>query len=402
MVGVTKSRALRSIAMGCALGIGMLGQPRPARAFEEQALPPAEMASPSATPSPQAGSRALAPAEAGAAPAVTPGTTTGLPAAGNAEQPPSAGASSEDGGGGGWTRVPGAGESPGGATPPGATAASGASATSPAAATAGAAQASESAPGAPVPDAPATGGPAPQASPGEAPPPYDVGSIQPTAPVSEQPLNPLIDSTRDQPALNASLRFVEQGRQALGASRLDDAIRDLGRAVSIDPTDPYAYFYLGRAYMMKKDYGQALAFFGRSEVGLRTTPAWLGEAKGFEGACLEEQGKFPAAAAAYKEALDIDPGNIMARAGYGRMSEGLSAADAIATPPAASPSTDNAALPAPNVNLAPPPPSEAGPPAAESDPNTDAGPGADWSAEPKPGRGAPVSGARSSGMRDAQ
>ncbi len=394
MVGVTKSRTLRSIAVGCALGLGMLGRPRPARAFEEQALPPAEMASPSASPSPQTGSQALAPAETGAAPAATPGAATGQPAAANAGQPPSAGATSEDGGGG-WTRLPVAGESPNGPSLPGATSAPGPPAASPAAGTAGAMQAPRSAAGASVAGATVAGAPAPQASPSEAPPPYDVGSIQPTAPVSEQPLNPLIDSTKDQPALNASLRFVEQGRQALGASRLDDAIRDLGRAVSIDPTDPYAYFYLGRAYMIKKDYGQALAFFGRSEVGLRTTPAWLGEAKGFEGACLEEQGKFPAAAAAYKQALDVDPGNIMARAGYGRMSEGLSAADAIATPPAALPSTDNAALPAPDVNMAPPPPSEAGPPAAEPDPNADAGPGADWTTAPKPERSAPVSGAQS-------
>ena len=250
--------------------------------------------------------------------------------------------------------------------------------------------------------APVTGEPAPQASPSEAPPPYDVGSVQPTAPVSDQPLNPLIDSSKDQPALNASLRFVEQGRHAIGASRLDEAIRDLGRAVSIDPTDPYAYFYLGRAYMIKKDYGQALAFFGRSEVGLRTTPAWLGEAKGFEGACLEEQGKFPAAAAAYKQALDIDPGNIMARAGYGRMNESQSAADAAAAPPAAPPSSDSAALPAPNVNMAPPPPSEAGPPAAEPDSNADAGPGADWTAESKPGRGVPRGDAGGTGGQDAQ
>ncbi len=75
--------------------------------------------------------------------------------------------------------------------------------------------------------------------------------------------------------------------------------------------------------MMKKDYQQALAFFGRSEVGLRTVPAWLGEVKSFEGACLEEQGKFPAAAVAYKQALDAAPGNLMARTGYGRLSESL-------------------------------------------------------------------------------
>jgi tetratricopeptide (TPR) repeat protein len=184
--------------------------------------------------------------------------------------------------------------------------------------------------------------------------------------VSDQPLTALIASTKDQPALNASLRFAEQGRKSLEASKPDDAIRDLGRAISIDPTDPYAYFYLGRAYMMKKDYQQALAFFGRSEVGLRTVPAWLGEVKSFEGACLEEQGKFPAAALAYKQALDAAPGNLMARTGYGRLSENLSDANAAnAAPPP--PPLDGAALPAPEVDLAAPAPDEAPPSMAQPD-----------------------------------
>jgi tetratricopeptide (TPR) repeat protein len=215
----------------------------------------------------------------------------------------------------------------------------------------------------------------PQATPTDAPLPYDVGSIQPTTPVSDKPLTGLIASTQDQPALNASLRFAEQGRKSLETSKLDDAIRELGRAISIDPTDPYSYFYLGRAYMLKKDYTQALAFFGRSEVGLRAVPSWLGEVKSFEGVCLEEQGKFPQAAAAYKQALDAAPGNLMARAGYGRLSQNLSDANAgnAAPPP---PPTDGAALPAPEVNLSAPAPAEATPAPADSD-QSDSGADAD-------------------------
>jgi len=194
-----------------------------------------------------------------------------------------------------------------------------------------------------------------QATPAEPPPPYDVGSVVPASPVSDQPLTPLIDATQNQPTLGASLRADEQARQALEAARPDDAIRDLGHAVSIDPTDPYAYFYLGRAYMMKKDCPQALAFFGRSEVGLRTVPAWLGEAKSFEGACLEEQGKFAQAAADYKQALDLSPGNLRARAGYGRVSSSISDANAATSPP---PSADGASLsqPAPSGGEVPAPP----------------------------------------------
>jgi len=322
-------------------------------------------ASPAALPAPPVGSQSPGgtgnAAQGGVQAPVAPGATL-APAAqaspqGSSDDEGAGGGSSGEGSGegSGWTRVP---AEAGGASASGSAGA--AAATGAPAALAG---------------APIVGEPSPGATPTEAPPPYEVGSVQATAPISDQPLTGLIASTKDEPALNASLRFAEQGRKALETSRLDDAIRELGRAISIDPTDPYAYFYLGRAYMLKKDYTQALAFFGRSEVGLRAVPAWLGEVKSFEGVCLEEQGKFPQAAAAYKQALDAAPGNLMARAGYGRLSQNLSDANAgnAAPPP---PPVDGAALPAPEVNLARPAPAEAAPLPADSD-RSDSGADAD-------------------------
>jgi hypothetical protein len=301
-------------------------------ALEQHNLPPEDLPTPA--PSPAASSGSSSP---GAADDTSP-AAEGAPAPAAPLQP-SEQRSPRDEGASGWTRVP---------------------------AEAGRAGAS---------------GTAPEASPTEAPPPYDVGSVQPAPPISDQPLTALIDATKDEPALNASLRFAEQGRKALETSEFDDAIRDLGRAISIDPTDPYAYFYLGRTYMMKKDYPQALAFFGRSEVGLRAVPAWLGEVKSFEGACLEQQGKFPQAAAAYKQALDAAPSNLMARAGYGRLSESVSDANAGNAPPPP-PQTDGAALSAPETDLSAPAPPQAAPLPAQSgqsgsdaDDDTDSGAG---------------------------
>jgi hypothetical protein len=347
--------------------------------LSEQDLPAAEMPSPAATPD-SAG--ASVPNAAGAAAAPGPGASSQAPA--------------QDGGAGDdWTRVPaGGGESAGqaGSLPPaaaGAAAGSGAmsgtqelvvpEAQAPAAAGApaeGAPPADSGVPAAGVPGAvgangaggaPDTtgstgmgvaGAAAPEASPAEVPPPYDVGSVQPSPPVSDQPLTALIDGAdKDQPALSASLRFVETARQALDVSKADDAIRGLGRAVSIDPSDPYAYFYLGRAYMMKHDYAQALAFFSRSEVGLRGIPAWLGEVKSFEGACLEQQGKFPEAVQAYKDALEAAPNNLMARVGYGRLTTVASDANAGNEPPPPAPAV-GAALPPPAPGAATPPPED--------------------------------------------
>ena len=306
--GVPRAHARRERAMGVA-GSGLT------LAFEEQSLPPEDLPSP-APPQPAA--------------QASPDDTSG------------------------WTRMPAQPDGAGQSGTPGSSAPSGVS---------------DSVPASEVPapaSSPVAGEPAPVASPTEAPPPYDVGSLQPVPPVSDQPLTALIDSTKDEPALNASLHLTEQARQALEASRLDDAMHELGQAVSIDPTDPYAYFYLGRAYMMKNNYQQALAFFGRAEVGLSAIPAWLGEVKGFEGVCLEEQSQFSKAAEAYKQALAIAPGNLMARTGYGRLSENLSDTNAgSAAPPP--PPLDGAALPAPQADLAAPAPHEDAPPPAGLD-----------------------------------
>jgi hypothetical protein len=298
------------------------------------------------------------PAEEMPSPSATPDAT---PAAAGAPQAPAQG----EGGGGEWTRVPADsnGESANATSDAPPSQESGAPASS-----AGGGPQTVVVPGAEpsagvVPaqagaSALAAGAATPEPSAAALPPPYDIGSVQPAPPVSDQPLTPLIDAAaKDQPALSASLRLVESARGEIEKSRADDAIRSLGRAVSIDPTDPYAYFYLGRAYMAKNDYPQALAFFGRSEVGLRATPVWLGEVKSFEGACLEQQGKFAQAAQAYRDALEAAPNNLMARVGYGRLTTIAADANAGNAPPPPAPAV-GAALPAPDAGATAPPPED--------------------------------------------
>ncbi|HTW87030.1 MAG TPA: hypothetical protein VMD75_03385 [Candidatus Binataceae bacterium] len=158
------------------------------------------------------------------------------------------------------------------------------------------------------------------------PPPADLSNVPISAPVSSSSLDPLIEKTLD-PSLSASLRITEEARQQIGENHDDEAIRTLGRALSIDASNPYAYFYLGRAWLMKRNYNQALTFFSRAEMGLESNPAWLSETVGFEGACYEELNRDQDAAMAYQRAVQLAPGNLMARAGYGRL------ASALPTPP---------------------------------------------------------------------
>ena len=188
-----------------------------------------------------------------------------------------------------------------------------------------------------------------EAEPPDVTPAIDVGQIATTPQVSDASLTPLIDSAPT-PARAASLRITEQERVELERGHTDDAIRELAHAISIDPSNSYAYFYLGRAYVARRDYGQAETFFKRAEIGLATNSAWLGEAYAFDGLCLEQAGKSTEAAAAYQKALAASPGNLTARVGVTRVG---------AVVPASATAADGAAPPA---DLDQPAPAEPGAP----------------------------------------
>ncbi len=194
--------------------------------------------------------------------------------------------------------------------------------------------------------------------------PLEVGSIAPQGQISDASLDSLIQSVgATQPALAASLRMADQAREQILKHQDDDAIQNLTRAISIEATNPYAYFYLGRAYLGKKNYAQAITFFDRAQTHFGANPQWLGETLAFEGLTNEQAGQTSTAIAYYQKALVAVPGNLMARVGLTRLS-GEQAAPAIepasapAGPPEA-PAEGSAIPPPPNE----PPPAPADTPA---------------------------------------
>jgi len=203
--------------------------------------------------------------------------------------------------------------------------------------------------------------PAVPAQPAEIAPAIDVGSIATTPQISDSSLAPLIDSAPT-PARAASLRITEHERVELERGHTDDAIRELEHAISIDPSNSYAYFYLGRAHIARKDYGQALTFFKRAEIGVASNSVWLGETYAFEGVCLEQAGKSADAAAAYQKAVAASPGNLTARVGVTRLAAFMPAsasASAPATDPDQAAPDEPGATPPPDEAPAPPPPASA-------------------------------------------
>ena len=193
--------------------------------------------------------------------------------------------------------------------------------------------------------------------------PLEVGSIAPQGQVSDSSLDGVIQALHGtEPALAASLRMTDQARDEILHHHEGDAIQTLTRAISIDGSNPYAYFYLGRAYLGKKNYDQALTFLTRAETHFGANPQWLGETLAFEGLVNEQSGQTAPAIACYQKALVAVPGNLMARVGVTRLTEEQGAP---AVQPAAAPSQASDA-PAPEGAVIPPPPYSPPPPPPDS------------------------------------
>ena len=213
--------------------------------------------------------------------------------------------------------------------------------------------AQETPPAPPTPDVAPSAIATPSARPSDAamlepPPALDVSGIDTNAEVGTKPLDTEIKQARS-PSMAASLRLTEEARKDLAKGRTDAALRSLARAVSIDPGDPFEYYYLGRAHFLRKNYQQALTFFQRAQLGFASKAEWLGETLSYAGACDEELGRAPEAAKAYQRAVGLAPGNFRARVGYGRLSARLAPATSLDMPP-------------PVSATAPPPPLESSAP----------------------------------------
>ncbi|KPJ76127.1 MAG: hypothetical protein AMJ54_12840 [Deltaproteobacteria bacterium SG8_13] len=98
--------------------------------------------------------------------------------------------------------------------------------------------------------------------------------IEPEAPREDagQP-PPAGESVRPQQA--AARELTARGRRQLELLQPDAAIRDLERALSLDPGDGQTYYYLAEAWLMKIDARRADEFNRMAETLLKDDPAWL-------------------------------------------------------------------------------------------------------------------------------
>jgi tetratricopeptide (TPR) repeat protein len=142
----------------------------------------------------------------------------------------------------------------------------------------------------------------------------------------EPPLRPLPIADRfaaedETGKQEASFELTDQGRQHLITGRPDQAITILQKAISLYPSNAYAYYYLGKARYAKREYAQSLPLLKRAESYLSGDRAWLSAVNVLRGRTYEALSDFPAAEDAFRKALKSDPRNAEAREGLERLKD---------------------------------------------------------------------------------
>jgi len=136
---------------------------------------------------------------------------------------------------------------------------------------------------------------------------------------SELSLAPQIKAAKA-PNVAAALRMVDESRVQISRQQYRPALERLQRAVSIDPSSFYGYYYLAKAHYATQDYSQAVAFANRATaLGAHADRAWLARAYTLQGEIFEKVGRFPEARRAYQRAVDADPTNLAAYVGKARL-----------------------------------------------------------------------------------
>ena len=117
----------------------------------------------------------------------------------------------------------------------------------------------------------------------------------------------------------AALRMTEQARGLIANGEQAHAIELLERAIAIDASVPYAYYFLAMAHYGAKHPALARPLLDRAQQKLAAEPYWLAEVQVLRGQIAEEEGRPADARAAYERALRVFPRNAAASAGLARL-----------------------------------------------------------------------------------
>ena len=114
------------------------------------------------------------------------------------------------------------------------------------------------------------------------------------------------------PQRAASLRLTEEGRELLKSDDHDKGLSRLEKALAIDSTNPYAYYYLAQAHHLLSHFTESLNFLEVIEGEFAQEPSWQARVLVLKGENLWARGLLDRADENYARALKLDPAHPVA------------------------------------------------------------------------------------------
>lgn len=130
---------------------------------------------------------------------------------------------------------------------------------------------------------------------------------EPLAPRPEQISLLSMITSETSPHRAASLRLTEEGRELLKNEDHDKALSRLEKALAIDSTNPYAYYYLAQAHHLLTHHTESLNFLEVIEGRFTKEPSWQARVLVLKGENFRVLGLLDKADENYARALKLDP-----------------------------------------------------------------------------------------------
>lgn len=123
------------------------------------------------------------------------------------------------------------------------------------------------------------------------------------------------------PQRAASIRLTEEGRRLLESGDHAKALSRLEKAIAVDSTSPYGFFFLASAHAALGRKQESLKFLDVAEPLFGADPYWLSEVFTLRGENYRALGSLDRAGMNYSQALRLNPGNRLAADGLSRIQE---------------------------------------------------------------------------------
>ena len=121
------------------------------------------------------------------------------------------------------------------------------------------------------------------------------------------------------PKQRASLRLSQKGEQSLLQGKFTEASNALSKAIDLDPSNPFAYYFLGETHYQTGEYPLSLALLEKTERLLGNNTLWRSKTYALMGSNYEALKNFPKALSLFEKALNNNKHNLIAQEGLDRI-----------------------------------------------------------------------------------